>query len=189
MLGWEWILWGRLNCILELECIIGSVLHCNTVTALNILKTTGLSAKHFLRQLVNHFTQSLPPPTPNPNPSTFSLSIVHGPSSSHLAFQQELCREKLIFQVGKFVCGRGGGDSHAISRQSNCWQLPHFAICWQSTVYLLTVYIYTSPWNIAAHSSCVWQQHKPQSSSLANCRFCRDFDLSVGIMILDDVGL
>ena len=71
--------------------------HCNTVTALNIFKTTGLSAKHFLRRLVNQ-------PKSPPNPSTFSLL-----SSSHLAIQQELCQEKLIFQVGKFVCGRGGG--------------------------------------------------------------------------------
>ena len=56
----------------------------------------GRKIKHFLRRLVNQ-------PKSPPNPSTFSLS-----SSSHLAIQQELCQEKLIFQVGKFVSERGG---------------------------------------------------------------------------------
>ena len=32
------------------------------------------------------------------------------------------------------------GDSHAISRQSNCWQLSHFAICRQS-IYRLSTFI------------------------------------------------
>ena len=56
----------------------------------------GRKIKHFLRRLVNQ-------PKSPPNPSTFSLL-----SSSHLAIQQELCQEKLIFQVGKFVSERGG---------------------------------------------------------------------------------
>ena len=123
--------------------------HCNTVTALNIFKTTGLSAKHFLRRLVN---QPKSPPNPNPNPSTFSLS-----SSSHLAIQQELCQEKLIFQVGKFVSERGGFFNFflvTVWRQScdksTVKLSTTVAFCDMSTVeistvYLSTVYISTSP--------------------------------------------
>ena len=60
-------------------------------------------------------------------------NIVHGPSSSHLAIQQELCQEKQFFQVGKFVSGRGG------------WGILNFFLltvwrqsCDKSTVKLLT---------------------------------------------------
>ena len=42
--------------------------------------------------------------------------------------------------VGGQIClWEKGGGSHAISRQSNCQQLLHFAIFWQS-IYRLTIY-------------------------------------------------
>ena len=85
------------------------------------------------------------------NPSTFSLVIVHGPSSSHLAIQQELCQEKQFFQVGKFVSVGGGVKFFLVTvwRQScdksTVKLLTTVAFCDMSTVDISTVYIYTSP--------------------------------------------